>query len=170
MASRGDWNISQIHPKVFGSGPYLILQGSPKFFWTCFQHVPAELPDIAIFLKSSKYAQNSPNFMIKMLVCWVTIKFGWKLSRQFLGIFFHEKWPIFILFLELWRCQGTQNCSFWKFIWCITRATTYSLFWIGKTSQKGCLSSSKCPHPAVNSLRDAFLEIFLLASPYTQKE
>ena len=58
-----------------------------SFFWTCFQHVPVELPDIVIVLKGSKYAQNSPNFMIKMLVCWVTIKFGWKLSRQFLGIF-----------------------------------------------------------------------------------
>ena len=126
-------------------------------------------PHITIFLLRASYAPKTSIFMIGMLVQWVRIKFGWKLSRQFLGIFFHEKWPIFILFLELWRCQGTQNCSFWKFIWCITRATTYSLFWIGKTSQKGCLSSSKCPHPAVNWLRDAFLEIFLLASPYTLK-
>ena len=157
-------------PKKIGSGSFLIHQGPSKFFRTHFQHDPMGFPHIAIFLLRASYAPKTSIFMIGRLVQWVRIKFGWKLSWQFLGIFFHEKWPIFILFLELWRCQGTQNCSFWKFIWCITRATTYSLFWIGKTSQKGCLSSSKCLRPAVNSLRDAFLEIFLLASPYTQKE
>ena len=87
VAWRGAQTLSQITPKIFGSGPSLILQATQKFFSTPIQHGPAGSPHIAIFALTSSYAPKTSNFMIRMLVCWVRIKFGWKLSRQFLGIF-----------------------------------------------------------------------------------
>ena len=150
VAWRGAQTLSQITPKIFGSGPFLILQATRKFFPTHFQHVPKGLPHIAIFALTSSYAPKTSNFMIGMLFCWVRINFGWKLSRQFLGIFFNEFCPILWELLDLSWCLGTQNLCFLKLY--KTHNTKFLLRTVkgGKIPQKGDPRSSKCLCPASN--------------------
>ena len=112
VAWRGAQSLSQITPKIFGSGPFLILQATWKFFSTPFWHVPMGFPHIAIFLQASSYGPKTSYFMIKMLVWWARIKFGWKLSRQFLGIFFYENPSIFRVFLSYGTDRGPKTCVF----------------------------------------------------------
>ena len=102
-------------------------------------------PHIAIFLLASSYGPKTSHFMIKMLVWWVRIKFGWKLSRQFLGIFFYENPSIFRVFFELWNWQGAQNLLF--LIIYITHNTNIWLFpvWVGRTPPKGVFQQLKVP-------------------------
>ena len=84
-----------------------LFWSTQKIFTTHNRHVPAGFPNIAIFLQSSKYAQKCSNFMIKMLVCWVRIKFGQKLSQQFSGIFLYEKSCFFTVFF--WVMEGSGH-------------------------------------------------------------
>ena len=163
VAWRGAQSLSQVTPKIFGSGPFLILQATRKIFRTPNRHVPAGFPHIAILTLTSSYAPKTSNFMIGMLVCWVRIKFGWKLSRQFLGIFFHEKWPIFILFLELWRCQGTQNLWFLKIY--MMHNSNYHLFPLldRKKPPKGVSEQLKVPASSSNLIEESiFWDIFAI--------
>ena len=150
VAWRGAQTLSQITPKIFGSGPFLILQATRKFFPTHFQHVPKGLPHIAIFALTSSYAPKTSNFMIGMLFCWVRINFGWKLSRQFLGIFSMN----FALFygncLTYHGVWALKIYGFWNHTRPTTLTSCYVLLRVEKSPKKGIREAqSACVQQAI---------------------